>query len=258
MVIKHVFTSQKADGSDTTLVRPSDWNADHVGEHVHDNKTLLDTYAQIETDLDDAVSKKHSNSLDHNNSLDHSHSNKTQLDLLTDGDHDVSPHAPSNAQKNSDITKAEIETKLIGEISSHSHAGGGQAFPIGSVFISVVSTNPNTLLGYGTWAAIAAGRVLIGLDSGDTDFDAVEEMGGAKTSTPNAHSGATVGDHTNVAVPATATTAVKIGTAGATGAAQTHTHTIASIVHTIGQAITHAAMSIVQPYFVVYIWKRTA
>jgi len=29
--------------------------------------------------------------------------------------------APSNAQKNSDITKAEIEAKLIGEISSHSH-----------------------------------------------------------------------------------------------------------------------------------------
>jgi hypothetical protein len=31
----------------------------------------------------------------------------------------------ANAQKNSDITKAEIEAKLTGEISSHSHAGGG-------------------------------------------------------------------------------------------------------------------------------------
>jgi len=30
-------------------------------------------------------------------------------------------HAPSNAQKNSDITKAEIEAKLTGVISSHSH-----------------------------------------------------------------------------------------------------------------------------------------
>ncbi len=35
--------------------------------------------------------------------------------------HITSAHAPSNAQKNSDITKAEIETKLIGEISSHTH-----------------------------------------------------------------------------------------------------------------------------------------
>jgi hypothetical protein len=36
--------------------------------------------------------------------------------------HSQSTHAPSNAQKNSDITKAEIEAKLTGEISSHSHA----------------------------------------------------------------------------------------------------------------------------------------
>jgi hypothetical protein len=29
MPIKHAFTSAKADGGDTTVVRPSDWNADH-------------------------------------------------------------------------------------------------------------------------------------------------------------------------------------------------------------------------------------
>ena len=31
MAIKHAFTSSKADGADTTLVRPANWNADHVG-----------------------------------------------------------------------------------------------------------------------------------------------------------------------------------------------------------------------------------
>lgn len=36
-------------------------------------------------------------------------------------DHSQSTHAPSNAQKNSDITKAEIEAKLIGAISTHTH-----------------------------------------------------------------------------------------------------------------------------------------
>lgn len=36
--------------------------------------------------------------------------------------HITSAHAPSNAQKNSDITKAEIEAKLTGELTSHSHA----------------------------------------------------------------------------------------------------------------------------------------
>ena len=37
--------------------------------------------------------------------------------------HSQVTHAPSDAQKNSDITKAEIEAKLTGEIESHSHNG---------------------------------------------------------------------------------------------------------------------------------------
>ena len=37
--------------------------------------------------------------------------------------HSQSVHAPSNAQKNSDITKAEIEAKLTGTITSHDHSG---------------------------------------------------------------------------------------------------------------------------------------
>lgn len=36
-------------------------------------------------------------------------------------DHSQVAHAPSNAQKNSDITGAEIEAKLTGSISTHSH-----------------------------------------------------------------------------------------------------------------------------------------
>ena len=37
-------------------------------------------------------------------------------------DHSQSAHAPANAQKNSDITKAEIEAKLTGDITSHTHS----------------------------------------------------------------------------------------------------------------------------------------
>lgn len=55
------------------------------------------------------------------------------------------------------------------------------AWPVGSVFISVSSTNPGTSLGFGTWVAFGAGRVLVGLDAGDPDFDTSEETGGAKT-----------------------------------------------------------------------------
>lgn len=61
----------------------------------------------------------------------HEHTNKTVLDDVTPTNvsnwnsaytHSTSVHAPSNAQKNSDITKAEIEAKLIGNISTHSHS----------------------------------------------------------------------------------------------------------------------------------------
>ena len=55
------------------------------------------------------------------------------------------------------------------------------AWPIGSVFISTVATDPSDLLGFGTWSAIGAGKVLIGQDAGDSDFNTLGETGGAKT-----------------------------------------------------------------------------
>ena len=136
-----------------------------------------------------------------------------------------------------------------------------EPFPIGSVFLSVVSTNPATLLGYGTWSAIAAGQVLVGLDSGDANFDVAEETGGAKTNTPSAHAGCAVDSHashthdqaSNLTTPdlVTANTASS-GVAARTGGPS------ATLTHSVTQPNTHSALSVVQPYFVVYMWKRTA
>jgi len=66
----------------------------------------------------------------------HTHPESDIINLITDlaskepansniQTHVTSQHAPTNAQKNSDILKAEIEARLTGVISTHSHAGGG-------------------------------------------------------------------------------------------------------------------------------------
>ena len=48
---------------------------------------------------------------------------ETQLNQLSTAyTHSQSAHAPSNAQKNSDITKTEIEAKLTGNITTHTHS----------------------------------------------------------------------------------------------------------------------------------------
>ena len=190
--------------------------------------------------------------------------------------HVVAAHAQSDAQKNSDITKAEIEAKLTGQIASHSHAGGGgEAFPVGSVFLAVVGTNPGTLLGYGTWSAFGAGRMLVGLDSGDVDFDTAEETGGAKTSSAliahthiqDAHTH--IQDaHSHVENQNSATTG---GLAG-WGARDTSTNTSVATGYSTATAVavnqnttatnqsagSGSSFSLMSPYIVVYMWKRTA
>ena len=67
-------------------------------------------------------------------------------------------------------------TPTAAEVNAH-------AYPVGSIYTSISSTNPATLLGVGTWVAFGAGRTLVGFDSTQTEFDTVEEVGGSKTHT---------------------------------------------------------------------------
>ena len=178
------------------------------------------------------------------------------------------------------VTLAEVKADTdIASALSLKHSS--QAFPVGSVFISVVNTNPGTLLGYGTWSAFATGRMLVGIDSGDTDFDTVEETGGAKTKTiaqanlPNISTGAgtshnhTQDSHTHVItelrdattgsvttnIALSADTSSTIGTK-VTGGKVAVNQPEAAHTHSLGGSGT--ALDVVNPYIVVYMWKRTA
>ena len=123
-------------------------------------------------------------------------------------------------------------------------------YPVGSIYINAaVSTNPATLLGFGTWAAFGAGRVMVGLDSGDSDFDTAQETGGSKTHTlsvselPSHTHTATLmgnGEDEQQDLPAAGdnTNPSRTMTTGATGGGGAHNN--------------------VQPYIVVYMWRRTA
>lgn len=59
-------------------------------------------------------------------------------------------------------------------------------YPVGSIYMSVKSTNPGTLFG-GTWTAWGTGRVPIGINTSDTSFNTSEKTGGNKTVSISAH-----------------------------------------------------------------------
>ena len=53
-------------------------------------------------------------------------------------------------------------------------------YPVGSIYMSVNQVNPATLFG-GTWEAWGSGKVPIGVDTSDSDFNEVEKSGGSKS-----------------------------------------------------------------------------
>lgn len=53
-------------------------------------------------------------------------------------------------------------------------------YPVGSIYMSANNVSPQTFLG-GTWVAWGAGRVPVGVNSSDTDFNTAEKTGGEKT-----------------------------------------------------------------------------
>ena len=155
------------------------------------------------------------------------------------------------------ITAADIGTGAI-FLASH---------PVGSLFETTVSTNPGTLYG-GTWAAWGGGRVPVGVNTADSDFNTVEKTGGKKTERHEfkvgykGYFGATVGDDENM-VQAYRYSTSSYGTYAYEGSPQAKANAglqAASNTISVAQASSTgdtSATSIVQPYITCYIWKRT-
>jgi len=150
-------------------------------------------------------------------------------------------------------------------------------------------------LGFGTWSAFGSGKVPVGFDSADSDFNSAEKTGGAKTHTlttaeipshthtqdshnhtQNAHTHTqNAHGHTNTTrigfgagtlgsgwarvdanSPSTAWNPVTINNTTATN--QNTTPTNNATTATNQNAGGGGAHNILQPYITVYMWKRTA
>ena len=126
------------------------------------------------------------------------------------------------------------------------------SYPVGSIYINATNaTNPVTLLGFGTWVAFGAGRVPVGIDASQVEFDIAGETGGDKSVTlnidqipshdHNVRGGTVNGDGGLIAGVSGTNASVNLSPNSTTtfvGGTQAHTN--------------------LQPYVVVYMWTRTA
>jgi len=143
-------------------------------------------------------------------------------------------------------------------------AGLAAAYPVGSIYLSTVATNPNTLFGFGTWVAYGTGRMLISADATYT----AGSTGGAATTTlitanlPSHSHTATVTDpgHTHTHNAQQQNTGHQL----AGGGSFTVFPTAATINSaTTGITVTNSstgsgtAATTISPYIAVYMWNRT-
>jgi hypothetical protein len=172
----------------------------------------------------------------------------------------AAPTAAADTNTTQIATTAFVTTAIAAEVEVTAAIINALVYPVGSLYFNMaVSTNPNTLLGMGTWVAYAEGEVLVGKEASGT-FDTLDESLGAETASSSTTGSTTLSTsqmpaHTHTfnladgsvgsGVESTNTTGGGTWTTSSTGGGSGHTHTT-------------PAVSTLQPSVTVYIWKRTA
>lgn len=144
-----------------------------------------------------------------------------------------------------------IQLTTVGSLNET--AACESVYPVGHIYISTVSTNPNTLLGCGTWAASGEGRVLVGVGTSDAAYS-LDGTGGASTVTLTGGESGTSAHPHNIPLQIWAGQDNGTYTAGTnhTNSAGTDTTDNSS------EANADDAHQNMPPYLVVHIWERTS
>ena len=123
-------------------------------------------------------------------------------------------------------------------------------YPVGSIFITTVNTNPSSYMG-GSWVRFGNGQTLVGVNESDGDFNSAQKSGGSKSHTI---------DYSNFPARATIQKSWKGGTVsyapwqgGSVGSGTWIVSTPYDMGEPYGRAISN-----LQPYITVYMWRRTA
>ena len=121
-------------------------------------------------------------------------------------------------------------------------------YPVGSIYINAnTSANPATYLGIGTWVRYGEGRVIVGQNSSESEFDTLNETGGAKTHTLSVSE---LPAHTH-----TINFTAQGDAFGGTPAMSVQSGGLTKTTSSTGSGSAHNNL---QPYIVAYVWKRSA